>query len=64
MFFGLLDEIRFRAIMKLHQKVSFGTEAAKFDETSEIGHVHHVPKPPSEGETHQKNSTPFFNVHV
>ena len=63
MFFELLDEICFRTIMKLPQEVSIGPEHATCDEKSEIGHVRQVPKPPSEGETLQKNSTLFFNMH-
>ena len=32
---------------------------AKLDRKSEHGHIHHVPKAPSEGETLQKNIPPF-----
>ena len=35
---------------------------SELDQKSEIGHVRHVPKPPSEGETLQQNNTYFQDV--
>ena len=54
MFFKVLDTKQCRIILKLPQKVSFGTEACEIGSNSEHGHVQHVPKAPSEGEIIQK----------
>ena len=40
-------------------KNSFTTKVCEIGPKSEHGHVHHVPKAPSEGETPQKNTLPF-----
>ena len=60
MFFRLLDARPCRIIWKLPQISVLEPKRAKLNQKSEHGHVQHVPKASSEGETLQKN-TPFFN---
>ena len=64
MFVELIDAKPSRIIGKLPQKISFGSETWKLEQKSELGHVHHVPKAPSENETVQKNNTSFVSMHL
>jgi len=56
-----------RIMWKLSQQVILSPKPVKVNEKSEFGHVQQdqkllgcVPKAPNEGETLQKNSTPFY----
>ena len=52
--------------LEITSKLNLGTKKCEIRnmDMSEHGHVHHVPKAPSEGETLQKNSKHLFTCSV